>query len=182
MKIIARAAVAVSFSLGLAACGENITIGATSRGAMNVGDTVTGSINGSTGVTTIPGRSSSIDVPAETWTVSLTNGQVVTLLMCRTSGTSFDPYVSIHGPGGRGDNVRVNDDGASSLNSRLVYTATSTGTGNATMVTGTAASATAGPASGGAVEGAVGSGAVGTEVLTCDFSYDYVKINASYRS
>ncbi|MCP5298357.1 MAG: bifunctional glutamate N-acetyltransferase/amino-acid acetyltransferase ArgJ [Chromatiaceae bacterium] len=25
-------------------------------------------------------------------------------------------------------------------------------------------------------------GAVGTEVLTCDFSYDYVKINASYRS
>lgn len=128
MKIIARAAVAVSFSLGLAACGENITIGATSRGAMNVGDTVTGSINGSTGVTTIPGRSSSIDVPAETWTVSLTNGQVVTLLMCRTSGTSFDPYVSIHGPGGRGDNVRVNDDGASSLNSRLVYTATSTGT------------------------------------------------------
>lgn len=123
-----KATLTLSFSLALAARGDNITIGATSRGALNVDVPVTGDINGSTGVTTIPGRSSSIDVPAETWTASLTTGQTVTLLMCRTSGSSFDPFVSIHGPGGRSDNVRVNDDGAGSPDARLVFTPTSSGT------------------------------------------------------
>lgn len=126
--MILKSALTVVFALSLAACGDNITFGPTSRGGTSVGNAVTGSIDGSTGRTTLPGRSSSIEVPAETWTVSLNAGETVTLLMCRTSGSSFDPYISMHGPGGRTDNARTDDDGAGFPNSRLIYTPTSSGT------------------------------------------------------
>lgn len=124
-KSILKTSVVATFALAFAACTVNAP---TARGSLSVGVPVTGTINGSVGFTTVPGRSSSIDVPAETWTVGLTAGQTVTLLMCRTSGASFDPYLSIHGPAGREDNVRINDDGAGFPNARLVYTPTSSGT------------------------------------------------------
>jgi hypothetical protein len=123
MKTMA-AVVGMGLALAMAGCGG---AGGGGGGALTVGTPVTGSLGFLSMESVIPGRSSTTMYRAEIWTATLTAGQPVTVLMCRTGNVSFDPYVSVTGPGGTMDNVGTNDDAAGMLNSRLVYMPTSTG-------------------------------------------------------
>ncbi len=118
--------IAVLASLALTGC--IIGGGANGGGPVAIGTPVNGSIGFGTQRLVIPGRSATTTYRSDTWTVPLTMGQPVTLLMCRTGTVSFDPYLSITGPAGAMDDVHTNDDGAGSLNSRIVFTPASTGT------------------------------------------------------
>ncbi|MDP3276666.1 MAG: hypothetical protein Q8Q09_15820 [Deltaproteobacteria bacterium] len=96
-------------------------------GPITVGGMADGFIGFLTPESTIPGRSGTTQYRRELYTVSLTAGMPVTLLMCRTSVERFDPYLAIHGPVGPMDNVETNDDSAGDYNSRLIYTPMTTG-------------------------------------------------------
>jgi hypothetical protein len=114
-------------ALALAGCGG--PAGGTGGGPIAVGVPVDSAIGFDTTASTIPGRGASM-FRREVWTVSLTTGMPVTILMCRVGSVRFDPYLVVHGPAGAEDNLQSNDDislETHDLNSRVVYTPTTTG-------------------------------------------------------
>jgi hypothetical protein len=111
-------------ALSLVACGPS---GASGGGPIAVGATETGSLGFLSGQSTIPGRSSTTEYRRDIWTTNLTMGSPVTILMCRTGSVSFDPYLAVHGPAGEMDDLHTDDDSAGNLNSRIVFTPTTTG-------------------------------------------------------
>ncbi|MEI8259105.1 MAG: hypothetical protein WCJ30_25845, partial [Deltaproteobacteria bacterium] len=121
MKSLAFAGVV---ALSLVGCGP---AGGGGGGPMTVGTPVTGTIGFLSGESTIPGRAGTTTYRRDIWTVPLTTGSPVTVLLCRTGTVSFDPYLAVHGPGGPTDDLHNDDDSAGSLNSRLVLTPTATG-------------------------------------------------------
>lgn len=122
-KVISTLVVAAA----LVGCGAGGPSGGGGGGSIAVGMSASGTLGPLSEQSTIPGRSSTTQYRRDLYTISLTAGMPVTILMCRVGSVSFDPYVAIHGPAGEMDNVGRDDDSAGSLNSRLVYTPMTTG-------------------------------------------------------
>ncbi len=96
--------------------GGAITVGATVNGTLGIGDPIT----------PLPGRGGSYR--ADPWTVSLTMGQPITIAMCETVGSDFDPYLVVESAGM--DN-HYNDDTAGGYHSHgslVTFTPTLTAT------------------------------------------------------
>jgi hypothetical protein len=96
--------------------GGTIAVGATADGTLGIGDPVT----------PLPGRGGSYR--ADLWTVSLTMGQPITIAMCETVGSDFDPYLVVENAGM--DN-HYNDDSGGGYHghgSLLTFTPTATAT------------------------------------------------------
>ncbi len=153
----------VGFCQVLSGCGTDPADGGSSGGVIAVGGAGTGSIGFGSPQRLIPGRSATTQYRTDIWTVSLTTGAPVTLLLCRTGTVSFDPYLSIHGPGGSTDNVQTDDDSAGMLGSRIVFTPTTTG--RHTIYTSTFSSFTSSDSAAGSYRLTVTAGAMMT--ATC---------------
>lgn len=116
-----------ALAMTLVACGTPAA--GTGGGPISVDAPQNSAIGFLTGTSVIPGRSTTTVYPREVWTVSLTAGTAYTVLMCKTGTVSMDPYLSVTPPTGTtGEDPHTDDDSAGSLNSRVVFTPTVTGT------------------------------------------------------